>query len=236
MAAVQQQHWWYAARRDIVAAAIRRLHLPAHASVLEIGCGTGANLQMLSQHGRLSAMEYDPTARQLADALGICPVQAGGLPDDLPYAAQSFDLVCMLDVLEHIEDDQAALASVLRLLKPGGRLLLTVPAYQWLWSGHDTDHAHFRRYTVGGLRRVARRAGWVVDRAAYFNTLLFPAVAAVRLADKLLRRPHGTGTQLPPPRVNTLLTKLLRSERHVVAGFGGFPVGVSAMALLRRPG
>lgn len=235
MAAVQQQHWWFTARRDILSAVIQKMRLPPQATVLEIGCGTGANLQMLAQHGMLSAMEYDPQARRMASSLNLCSVQPGGLPHDVPYADASFDLVCMLDVLEHIQDDEAALRRVLQLAKPGGRLLITVPAYQWLWSEHDTEHHHFRRYTATRLQTMARNAGWHTDRIGYFNTLLFPAVAGARLIAKLLRRPAPVGTHTPTPWLNSVLKKLFRAERNIVATHGGFPLGVSVVAVLRRP-
>lgn len=235
MAAVQRHHWWFAARRDILSELIKKLSLSANATVLEIGCGTGANLQMLDQHGALSAMEYDEKACAMANTLGACSVRAGGLPHDVPYADASFDLVCMLDVLEHIEDDEAALSRVLRLAKPGGLFLVTVPAYQWLWSDHDVEHQHFRRYTAQGLRAKALAAGWQIERAAYFNTLLFPLVAVARLAGKLLPRKHAVGTSLPVTRANSLLRKIFGAERHVVASRGGFPFGVSVVAVMRRP-
>ncbi len=235
MAAVQQEHWWYSARREILSTLIKKINLPHAATILEIGCGTGANLQMLSQHGALSAMEYDETAKSIANELGICRVLAGSLPNSVPYADASFDLICMLDVLEHIEDDQAALARVLRLLKPGGRLLVTVPAYQWLWSEHDMAHGHFRRYTARSLRHKAIDAGFSVEYAAYFNTLLSPMVASVRLIGKLFHRMDKTGTALPSHWINWLLKKTFSSERFFIAAYGGFPFGVSVVALLQSP-
>lgn len=234
MAAVQQTHWWFVARRQILAAVIARLHLPQAARILEIGCGTGANLAMLRQQGQLCAMEYDAQARDIANALALCPVLAGGLPQPVPFADGTFDLVCLLDVLEHIEDDVAALARVARLLKPGGRVLLTVPAYQWLWSAHDSAHHHFRRYTAAGLRRTAERAGLPVLRAAYFNTLLFPLIAGVRLLGKLLARAEHSDAALPSVPVNALLRAIFASERHWVARTG-LPFGTSVLAVLGAP-
>lgn len=231
MAAIQQTHWWFVARREILAAVIGRMGLAPQASILEIGCGTGANLAMLRQQGKLQAMEYDPVAREMAGRLGICPVLAGGLPEPVVFEDGSFDLVCLLDVLEHIGDDEAALARAARLLKPGGSILLTVPAYRWLWSAHDTAHEHRRRYTVAMLMRQARQAGLEVRRAGYFNTLLFPLIAGVRLLGKCLLRPGQSDATLPSPWLNRLLAGIFALERHWVAR-RGFPFGTSVIAVL----
>ena len=236
MAEVQDRHWWFVARRRIIDAIVRSLRLPTDARLLELGCGTGANLAMLARHGQLQAMEYDADARAVASRLGHCPVDAGGLPDHLPYPPDRFDLVCLLDVLEHVADDAASLAAVARLLRPGGRVLLTVPAYAWLWSAHDVSHHHHRRYTRSQLVALAQASGLQVERAGYFNTLLFPLVAGVRLATRLIGRDGGEGSdaRLPGAPLNALLQAVFALERHVVPRWP-LPFGVSAVAVLRRP-
>lgn len=231
MARVQALHWWFVARRRILADCISALSLPASADILEVGCGTGGNLAMLSRFGRLQAVEYDAEARAVAAGLGVCTVHAGGLPEPLPFSEERFDLICLLDVLEHVDEDQESLARLRRLLKPEGRLLLTVPAYRWLWSEHDVEHHHRRRYTAGQLRTRAHAAGLVVVRLGYFNSLLFPIVAAVRLASKLTRRAGNSGLALPSPPLNCLLTEVFGLERHVVP-YALFPAGTSVLALL----
>lgn len=231
MAAVQQRHWWFAARRRIVATVIDRLALPSQPEILEIGCGTGGNLAMLATFGHLYAMEYDEHARSIAAALGVCPVSQGALPEPVPFDDGTFDLVCLLDVLEHINDDNAALARAARLLKPSGRLLVTVPAYAWLWSTHDGAHNHQRRYTSKLLRHRARTAGLAVDRLGYFNTLLFPMIAAARLGRKLTGGHEGSDALLPSPPINALLAGIFGLEQHVVRN-KLFPFGTSVMAVL----
>lgn len=234
MASVQAHHWWFAARRQVLAAAIHRLALPPQADLLEIGCGTGGNLAMLAQFGTLQAVEYDAAARQAAAALAVCPVHPGGLPEPLPFTTEHFDLVCLLDVLEHIDDDQASLARVAGLLKPTGHLLVTVPAYGWLWSAHDTAHHHRRRYTASLLRRRAEAAGLTVARIGYFNSLLFPVIAAARLAKKAIPgKAGGSDIAVPSPPINRLLTGIFGLERHVVP-HALFPAGTSVMAVLTR--
>jgi SAM-dependent methyltransferase len=234
MAQTQDQHWWFAARRQVLGAVLKRLELPRAARIAEIGCGSGGNLALLAGFGTLEAVELDAGARQQAAALQLCPVHAGHLPDAVPLAAHSFDLVCLLDVLEHVADDEGALRRVAQLLAPGGRALVTVPAYGWMWSGHDEAHHHHRRYTAGALRTLATQAGLVVHRLGYFNSLLFPVIATLRVGGKLLRRQEGSDAALPSPIVNASLRAVFGFERHV-APHCLFPAGTSVLAVLARP-
>ncbi|MCX5875940.1 MAG: class I SAM-dependent methyltransferase [Deltaproteobacteria bacterium] len=235
MAEVQDRHWWFVARKRILANLIRTLALPTEPRILEIGCGTGGNLAMLARFGRLCAMEYDVEARAIAASLGICPVAAGGLPDPVPFEDGQFDLICLLDVLEHIEDDLAALMRASKLLDPAGRLLVTVPAYAWLWSTHDEAHHHFRRYTVKSVRKLANAAGLSVYRLGYFNSLMFSLIAGARLLQKAVGKNAGSDAALPASFVNQLLTGLFGLERHI-APRTLFPFGTSVLAVLgKRP-
>jgi len=227
MRELQRNHWWFRGRRRFVSALVDSLGLPAGARILEAGAGSGGNLEMLRRHGSVSAFEMDAEAAAAcaADHGIACPL--GTLPGANPFEGRArFDLVVALDVLEHIDDDVASLRSLAACLAPGGRLLLTVPAYPWLYSGHDLIHHHRRRYTRRGLERVVGAAGLRVHRAGYFNALLLPAIVAVRLGARVLRREPASDARMPGPRANEWLARVFGAEA-AVARRGGFPAGLS---------
>ncbi|MDP2795493.1 MAG: class I SAM-dependent methyltransferase [Sulfurisoma sp.] len=232
MAATQHQHWWFAARREILAQVIETLALPSpNATILEIGCGTGANLPMLARFGTVCAMENDAfSLQQVKKTTGI-DVRDGSLPDRIPFDDRRFDLICVLDVLEHVKDDGASLETIRRLLAPGGRILVTTPAYQWLYSSHDTHHHHFRRYTSRQLAQLARTAGLVPTRIGYFNTLLFPLAVVRRLYSRLLPGSGNDDTAMPGPLINGILRRVFMLEAFVARRWFA-PFGVSVIAIL----
>jgi SAM-dependent methyltransferase len=235
MRELQRDHWWFQGRRRIVSALVDSLDLPDGATILEAGAGSGGNIAMLRRHGAVSAFEMDAEAARYCTAdTGIaCPL--GMLPDANPFEGQArFDLVVALDVLEHIEQDVESLRSLGACLAPGGRLLLTVPAYPWLYSGHDLIHHHRRRYTRRGLERVVAEAGLRVHRSGYFNAALLPVVVALRLGARLLRRPPASDASMPGPRVNALLAGLFGAESRAMRR-GGFPAGLSLFLVAGAP-
>jgi SAM-dependent methyltransferase len=233
MAELDAEHWWFVARRQILETLIEReIRPPPKARILEIGCGTGHNLAMLGKFGRVEATELNAAARKIATKRLGRQVRPAALPDLSMFKAKTFDLVALLDVLEHVADDQAALGAIRTLLKPGGKLLVTVPANPWMWTAHDAAHHHHRRYRKRELEAVARRAGLAIDLLSPFNSLLFPPIAAIRLLGKATGR-ESADDALPSKPVNTLLRSIFALERGLI-GRVPMPFGVSLVAILRR--
>ena len=228
---LEAQHWWFVARRKIIAAIITRFAaLDGAAKILEAGVGTGGNIAMLQKFGDVQGFEYDETARAHAHAKTGLPVVYGALPEDVPFSESKFDLICLLDVLEHVEQDAESLVALSNRLAPEGKILVTVPAYPWLWSQHDVSHHHFRRYTRRSLKTAAERAGLQVERIFNFNVLLLPLILGVRTL-KRMSRSTASDDKMPGPVLNRLLYAIFAFERHLI-GRVPMPIGVSLVVVL----
>lgn len=231
----EDRHWWYRGRRTVLKGAIARLGLPQPARVLDAGCGSGRNMVELARLGTVSGVELSDTSVALARRRDVGDVIAGSVME-MPFADDSFDLAVSLDVIEHLEDDLGALRELRRVVAPGGALLVTVPAYQWLWSGHDEINHHHRRYTRRTLQRVAEQAGWRQLRTTYFNSLLLPAAIVLRVLDRI-NRSKTTESSLdlwvPPAPLNWLLERPLALEAALIARGGRIPAGLSLLAVFR---
>lgn len=232
MAAHDSTHWWYRARRDILADYLTRYAtLPSPARILEIGCGTGHNLPMLAGFGEVDAIEIDPAAREIASERLGKPVGDAPLPELTGVPRGHYDLIAVLDVVEHIEDDVAALAAMRACLAPGGKILIAVPAHQWMWSAHDTVNHHHRRYSKATLKAAIEQAGLKTEKLGYFNSLLFPLAAAARIAGRMSGRDDSDDSP-PPGPVNALFERIFRLERHLVGRVPMTP-GVSIVTLAK---
>jgi len=233
MEAVERHHWWFQGRRAITSHLIGKMDLPENPLILEAGCGTGGNLEMLSRIGATYAFEMNEVAVNIAlkNAHGA-EVHRGWLPDAVPFPDQLFDLICMFDVLEHVADDVQAVETLPQTLRPGGYVFLTVLGRPISWGEHDVELHHHRRYMRRQLVEVVERAGLEVSWVSYLNFTLLPLALASRLYARL-RRIKPAGDQVPPTLVNRLLTRIFSAEKYVLFP-QRLPIGVSLAAIARH--
>ena len=230
MQELDRSHWWFVARRRILHDAIAMLGLPPGARILEAGCGAGGNLSMLGQFGTVSAMELDPDMRAVASDRSGITVEPGRLPDNIPFEPGSFDLVAALDVVEHVEEDGSAVVALGEMLRPGGTLIVTVPAYRWMWSEHDARHHHRRRYTRPEVRLLFDKAELQVTRVTHFNSLLLPLAIAARMAGKLTGRDGHADDDMPASPINAALRETFALERYLLR-HTALPAGLSILGM-----
>jgi SAM-dependent methyltransferase len=231
---VEERHWWYRGRREVIAEALARLDLPPAPEILDAGCGSGRNMVELARVGAVTGVELADASAQRARQRNVGSVVQGSVTD-LPFEDDSFDLAVCLDVIEHLDDDRAALRELRRVIRPGGKLLVTVPAYQWLWSEHDEVNHHRRRYTKRTLLTAVSDSGWDVESTTYFNSLLLPLAIAYRSLSRVLRSRDEPASDLgrTPGRLNSLLERPLHWEARVIAHGRRIPAGLSLLAVLR---
>lgn len=233
----EQWHWWFRGRRRIVASVLDRdLKSGESNDILSVGCGPATGLEWLL-----------PFAGARGTVTGLDPEAAHAIPcpegiefivgrmEEPPLASRVFDVVLAMDVLEHLDDDLAGLQQAVRLLRPGGYLLITVPAFPFLWGGQDVVSQHRRRYTKATLRDLLQRAGLRGFTVSYFNTLLFPVAAAIRTVRRLQGHSNRSRSDFEgshPGFVNSALSSVFGSERHLI-GRIPLPAGISLMATYR---
>jgi SAM-dependent methyltransferase len=231
---LEDRHWWFRGRRKLIWALLRYANLQQQPRILDAGCGTGRNLV---EFGSLGAAEgFDPSqdAVEFCHLRGLANVRQANL-ESLPFPPDTFDLLFACDVVEHIEDDHRALSELFRVAAPGASLVLTVPAYQWMWTAHDAQLHHYRRYTLGVLRERASAAGWQPVRHSYFNSFLLPVIVLARALARFLPRQGHTDLDRTPEVLNGVLEMPMALEAALVARGVTFPAGVSLGMLLRKP-
>lgn len=198
--------------------------------ILEIGCGTGGNIKMLNEYGITYAMEMDEFAASYANKK-YSNVKKGHLPNDIPFN-KKFDLICMFDVLEHIEEDKLSIQNLKNYLKEDGILLITVPAYQWLYGSHDKFLHHKRRYTLSQLKLLLNEFN-IVEKS-YFNTILFPLVILSRLIDKVTSHKNNSlGYSIPNKVINTIFYNIFKSEKNLIQKIS-LPFGSSILIAVKN--
>lgn len=246
----EDRHWWYRGRRRIVCDELARLPRGPQVRVLDAGCGSGRLLDELRDYGHVTGLDLNPDSVEIARSRGHEDVVQGPV-EQLPWADETFDLVISLDMVEHTPDDRAALRELRRVTKQGGTFLITIPALRALWSSHDVFNNHFRRYDRRMMRALAADTGWTIERMTYFNSLLLPPAAAVRLLQRIRFREvmngdgdvhnsaqhgrHASDSALTPPWMSPVLEMPLKVEaRWLDHGRRTLPAGLSLLAVLRR--
>ncbi len=231
MISQEKDHWWFKARREILDDYLHKLQLPQNANILEIGCGTGGNIPILKKYGNVKAIEMDEFAIGYAKHTGA-EIRQGYLPENFPYD-EKFDLICMFDVLEHIEKDEETLKVINNFLKPSGILFITVPAYQWLYGSHDKLLQHKRRYSKSDLVQKLNSHKFKITKISFFNTLLFPLVLVARVLDIIGNSDTSTGYGTPNKLLNSLFYNIFKSEKKPLQ-YINFPFGTSLIVISRR--
>lgn len=232
----EDHYWWFVGRKAILATLLERHLAPAESRrILDVGCGSGATLELLTAYGEAWGLDPSRVALRLCRERGLDRLVLGDAVQ-LPFAEHAFHLVTLLDVLEHIPDDVAALREIRRVLRPAGQLLLTVPAYQFLWSEHDEALDHCRRYTARQVAYKLREGGFTIQRLTYCITLLLPAATVLRLGQRLRPKPPDKPrcalVELPGP-LNGFCLATLHLEARLLR-HANLPCGVSVAAVAGR--
>ncbi|MEN9205470.1 MAG: methyltransferase domain-containing protein [Thermostichales cyanobacterium SZTDM-1c_bins_54] len=233
--AVEDSHWWFQGRAAVVLSLLDR-YCPVSVgeSYLDVGCGTGLILKKLTERGQAVGVDMSPLAVDYAKQRGIkdvycCPVQ------ELPRDTWRFRVGLLLDVIEHVEDDLGLLKQVQQILQPEGQVLVTVPAYPWMWSQHDVLNHHYRRYSKAQLAQVLRESGFQIQKLTFYNTWLFlPALLQKALSGRRPIRDAAQTIPTVPPLLNSLFREIFASERWLLP-YVHFPFGVSLLAIARKP-
>lgn len=233
---VEKTHWLMRGRRAIIRTTLASAGVAPGASILDFGCGSGITVASLSEAGyRAQGVDFAPDAITFGTGQGISGLQVVA-DEKLPYADASFDAITCMDVLEHLQDEQPALTEMRRVLKPGGVLVVMVPAYMWLWGRQDEVAHHYRRYTLGRLVEVVRRGELLaIERRSYFNTLLFPLIALVRSGSWMLglKSRRESDFDLNNGLLNAVFGAVFSLERVLLSKFN-LPFGVSILLVARK--
>ena len=226
IARVERRHWWFRGRREVIARVLERELAPA-AAVLDVGCGTGFVLERLAARFDVLGLEPDASVRARAAAVIAPRLRPGGIGDFGALGGRTFDAVLLLDVLEHLDDDLAALQGVRAAIAPAGLLVVAVPANPALWSRHDVLNQHRRRYTAAGLRALLDNAGYAIEHLGHMNSRLYPLAWLHRLAV----RETGGALRVPPAPLNRFFAAAFAGEAS--RGAPAYARGLSLLALAR---
>lgn len=236
MIELQKEHWWFVARRDVIHSFMKmQMHEISESKVLEIGCGVGGNVDLLSQSGQYRGIDmHKPAIDYCTEKFPQFEFQCTRV-EDIPqeFSSNKFDSIYILDVLEHLDDQVAILKSAQSYLTSNGKILVTVPAFEFLWSPHDEFVHHVRRYTKASLKAVLENAGYKVERISYFNSILFPLALIQRLGMRLLKKKLSTHLSTPPKIINWFFKVIFAQEAWILK-YTNLPVGLSVVAVVSK--
>jgi len=237
MRRLEDHYWWFVGRREAVVALLAQRLAPDQQRIIaDIGCGTGATSLALRNLGQVFAVDLSPEALTLHGERKDHGPMVQASATGLPFAPGVFDVMTYLDMLEHVEEDEVALAEAYRLLVPGGLLLVSVPAHPWLWGSHDVSLHHMRRYRREELIQKLVSAGFELERCTFAVSLLAPLAVVYRLAGRLFGRSrpaHSEAMELPSA-INRLLIWIMRLERSLILRWN-LPAGISLLCLAHKP-
>lgn len=233
-AQVEATHWWFVVRRRLFESIIHSLELAKDASILDIGTSTGTNLRMLRDSGYVNVRGLDmhEEAIRWCASKGLGQVDQGDICN-IPSESNVYDLVMATDIIEHVDDDLQALREVLRVLKPGAKALITVPAFQSLWGLQDTVSHHKRRYSRKNLIEKLTHSGMKVEQCFYFNYLLFVPIWIARQAIRVFKPKIYSENELNSPLINRLLVWLFSLDVLTARKLKP-PFGVSILAVIAK--
>lgn len=239
---LEDSYWWFVGRHRLVESLLRSRYgaprtepSPSPLTILDVGCGTGAMSARLAKWGNVVSADFSDLALKFSRRRGLNHL-VGADAMRLPFASDRFDAIVVMDVLEHLPDDRAALCEFFRVLKPGGRVFATVPAYPHLWSEHDVALMHFRRYMRREMAERFSTAGFRLEKVSHTMTALYPIVALQRRlnARKPPHDPPAAAMPSVPAPVNAFLTGLLAAENSLARRIN-FPVGVTILCVAKKP-
>ncbi|MCA9772455.1 MAG: class I SAM-dependent methyltransferase [Myxococcales bacterium] len=240
--ALEGRHWWFLGRRKLFMNLIRQ-HFGRRqdARILDVGCGTGMNMDGLAEFGTVYGMDGSHLALAFCRQRGFQRLTQGHMYQ-LPFVEKSFDLVTAFDVVEHEEDDRATLRGYRDLLRDGGMIALAMPAYMFMWGEHDDAAHHKRRYTLTELKAKIEESGYRVLKITYFNTILFPLAVAFRYAKRWAGKIRWRGKPLQPksdfiitspPVINPIFSVIFGTEANIVRRVS-FPFGASVFVMAQK--